>query len=135
MLGTSDRYYLYWKPGANATDNIIFEAQVRTKGWIGLGFSPNGAMAGSDIVIMWIDKNGQPHISVHFTCTLSVLIKLRFLRIATDRRKVTGSLPKTPNKTTRSWRLAKTELIPSFASNESSQRATRTIGGLPYNDY
>uniref|UniRef100_A0A914XB98 DOMON domain-containing protein n=1 Tax=Plectus sambesii TaxID=2011161 RepID=A0A914XB98_9BILA len=63
VLDNSDAYYLYWKPGATGNDYIEFEVQVKTKGWIGLGFSPNGAMAGSDIVIMWIDANNQPHIS------------------------------------------------------------------------
>lgn len=35
----------------NHQGNITFELVVNTTGWVGFGFSPNGAMKGSDIVI------------------------------------------------------------------------------------
>lgn len=42
---------------------ITFEIQVRTLGYIGFGFSPDGQRAGSDIVIGWVD-HGQTHFHV-----------------------------------------------------------------------
>lgn len=44
---------------------ITFEIQVKTLGYIGFGFSPDGQRSGSDIVIGWVD-HGQTyfHVSV-----------------------------------------------------------------------
>lgn len=42
---------------------ITFEIQVRTLGYIGFGFSPDGHRAGSDIVIGWVD-HGQTYFHV-----------------------------------------------------------------------
>jgi hypothetical protein len=36
---------------------------VKTNGWIGFGFSPNGGMDRSDIIVGWI-SNGVPHFTV-----------------------------------------------------------------------
>ncbi|XP_036406203.1 DBH-like monooxygenase protein 2 homolog [Megalops cyprinoides] len=44
-------------------DEITFELTVKTTGWVGLGFSPNGGMAGADIVIGGVSPNG----STYFT--------------------------------------------------------------------
>ncbi|XP_030626629.1 DBH-like monooxygenase protein 2 homolog [Chanos chanos] len=41
-----------------AKDIIMFELTVNTSGWVGLGFSPNGGMAGSDIVIGGVGPQG-----------------------------------------------------------------------------
>eukprot|EP00058_Branchiostoma_floridae_P002540 XP_002588028.1 hypothetical protein BRAFLDRAFT_123333 [Branchiostoma floridae] len=41
---------------------IELEARVRTRGWVGLGLSPNGGMPGSDIVIGWV-KDGQAYLT------------------------------------------------------------------------
>jgi hypothetical protein len=48
-------YRLYWN--YTSTD-FIAEIHVRTTGWVGFGFSPNGGMAGSDMVIGWVDSKG-----------------------------------------------------------------------------
>ncbi|CAG5133807.1 unnamed protein product [Candidula unifasciata] len=46
-----DNYELFW----NFNDtHIIFETIVKTNGYVGFGISPNGGMAGSDIVIGWV---------------------------------------------------------------------------------
>ena len=37
---------------------------VQTTGWIGLGFSPDGQMPGSDIMIGWVDENGTIFLQV-----------------------------------------------------------------------
>lgn len=41
--------HLSW--GFDQQGNITFELVVNTTGWVGFGFSPNGAMKGADIVI------------------------------------------------------------------------------------
>lgn len=42
---------------------ITFEIQVRTLGYIGFGFSPDGNRGGADIVIGWVDQ-GQTYFQV-----------------------------------------------------------------------
>ncbi|KAK3088535.1 hypothetical protein FSP39_020262 [Pinctada imbricata] len=56
-LDTNGNYMLYWK--FNAT-HITFETHVRTKGYVGFGFSTNGKMYPADIVIGWV-KDGVTH--------------------------------------------------------------------------
>ncbi|XP_068222671.1 MOXD1 homolog 1-like [Palaemon carinicauda] len=46
------KYTLRWTPGE---DDIIFEVHVATKGYIGIGFSTNGGMKGSDVIIGGVD--------------------------------------------------------------------------------
>ena len=54
-----EQYQLFWK--IINEDEIQFEIHCKTTGWVGLGLSPNGGMAGSDIVIGWV-KNGKPYL-------------------------------------------------------------------------
>uniref|UniRef100_A0A914W9W3 DOMON domain-containing protein n=1 Tax=Plectus sambesii TaxID=2011161 RepID=A0A914W9W3_9BILA len=63
VLDPNGKFLVHWRPGTNDTDFITFECEVATQGWIGLGFSSNGAMTGADIVIAWIDQSGKPQIS------------------------------------------------------------------------
>ncbi|CAG0892814.1 unnamed protein product [Darwinula stevensoni] len=53
--------HLYWTPDIESGE-ITFELHAKTQGWAGLGFSANGAMPGSDVVVGWI-KDGQ----IYFT--------------------------------------------------------------------
>ena len=63
-------YRLYW----NYTDTeFIGEIHCKTKGWVGFGFSPNGGMDKSDVVIGWISSEG----TVHFTVILSKTFLLK----------------------------------------------------------
>ena len=55
-----DIYRLYWN---TEVDNVTIEVQVKTKGWVGFGISPNGDMKGSDVIIGWI-KDGKPFFQV-----------------------------------------------------------------------
>ena len=55
------KYFLYW---TFDDDSVTFEVHAQTHGWVGFGMSPNGGMAGSDIVIGWVDQNGQAHLTV-----------------------------------------------------------------------
>ncbi|XP_078593907.1 DBH-like monooxygenase protein 1 homolog [Branchiostoma floridae x Branchiostoma japonicum] len=58
-LDEAGKYNLFWKFDE---EKIEFEAHVQTKGWVGLGLSPNGGMPGSDIVIGWV-KDGKAHLT------------------------------------------------------------------------
>ncbi|CAM9566084.1 unnamed protein product [Lampetra fluviatilis] len=44
------------------SDQIVLEARVRTQGWVGLGLSSTGMMAGSDLVIGWVDSAAATHL-------------------------------------------------------------------------
>ncbi|KAM7367921.1 hypothetical protein PAMP_014186 [Pampus punctatissimus] len=46
---------------------ITFKLEVNTTGWVGFGLSPNGGMAGSDIVIGGLGPNGQYFTDSHAT--------------------------------------------------------------------
>lgn len=43
--------------------DITFEVQVRTAGYVGLGFSPDGGQFGADMAVGWIDQ-GQTYFQV-----------------------------------------------------------------------
>ncbi|XP_055626801.1 MOXD1 homolog 2-like [Toxorhynchites rutilus septentrionalis] len=53
-----ENYRLLWSISNN--QDITFEVQARTLGYVGLGFSTDGSIYGADIVIGWVD-NGQVH--------------------------------------------------------------------------
>ncbi|XP_061434271.1 DBH-like monooxygenase protein 1 isoform X1 [Lethenteron reissneri] len=42
-------------------DRIVMEVRVRTLGWVAVGFSPTGSMAGSDVALGWVDGTGAAH--------------------------------------------------------------------------
>ena len=71
ILGTSyrfsrqlhPRYTLYWNFNTTAR-TMQFAVRVRTNGWVGFGLSPNGQMPGSDVVIGWVDQQGQVFFNV-----------------------------------------------------------------------
>ncbi|EDS29621.1 dopamine beta hydroxylase [Culex quinquefasciatus] len=46
-------YRLLW---TSNTQDITFEIQARTLGWVGMGFSHDGTLADSDVAIGWIDQ-------------------------------------------------------------------------------
>ncbi|XP_068226831.1 DBH-like monooxygenase protein 1 isoform X1 [Palaemon carinicauda] len=45
-------FVLKWTP---RTEDIVFEVHVATTGYVGFGFSPNGGMTGSDVIIGGVD--------------------------------------------------------------------------------
>ena len=51
-------YTLHWGFDARA-ETIRFAVNMSTSGWIGLGLSPTGGMANSDVVIGWVNSYGQ----------------------------------------------------------------------------
>lgn len=53
---------LFWTPGI---EDIVMQLEVRAKGWIGIGFSPDGNMPNSDVVIGWVSNN-EPSLQDRF---------------------------------------------------------------------
>ncbi|CAK8671829.1 DBH-like monooxygenase protein 1 isoform X2 [Clavelina lepadiformis] len=53
-LSNAEDFILYWS--FNDT-HITFEMHAKTTGWLGIGISPTGGMANSDIFVGWV-KNG-----------------------------------------------------------------------------
>ena len=63
------KYNLYWN---NPTDGkICMAVEVETLGWVGLGFSPNGDMVDSDIMMAWV-INGEVNITDRFAVSMSL---------------------------------------------------------------
>ncbi|CAF1307283.1 unnamed protein product [Rotaria sordida] len=52
---------LWWNIDETSQE-IIFELHVKTTGWIGLGISRAGGMAGADIALGWVDQTGTAYI-------------------------------------------------------------------------
>ena len=61
QLGES--YHVFWSFNT-ATERIDFAVSANTTGWVGFGVSPNGQMPRSDVVIGWVDSNGQAFFHV-----------------------------------------------------------------------
>lgn len=56
----SPEYRMMWNV---KHDEVTFEVQVRTLGYVGLGFSRDGSRSGADLAIGWIDR-GQTYFQV-----------------------------------------------------------------------
>jgi len=69
VLDRDGKVVLYWTP---RDVDIIFELHVETHGWVGLGFSPNGGMAGADIVVAWVTDAGEAIITDRHATDTSV---------------------------------------------------------------
>ena len=67
MLDSVGQYWLYW---SFQEDNISFAVSVQTTGWVGFGLSPNGQMPQSDVVIGWVDAQGQSQFQVSLQLAL-----------------------------------------------------------------
>lgn len=64
-----NNFLVLWTPGER---DVTFEVQVKTLGYVGLGFTKDDDRVGADMVIGWVDNNGQLHLQV------SVLKKVLF---------------------------------------------------------
>ncbi|KAM9316675.1 DBH-like monooxygenase protein 1 [Gastrophryne carolinensis] len=69
VLDAHGKYKLNW---IHKNNTITFLLQVETLGYVGFGFSPNGAMSFSDIVIGGV-RNGKPYFQDYFTDEKRVL--------------------------------------------------------------
>ncbi|MPC37085.1 DBH-like monooxygenase protein 1 [Portunus trituberculatus] len=56
VLDQQGSYVLLWTP---RKEDVVFEVQVGTTGYVGLGFSPTGGMKGADIILGWVDTSGE----------------------------------------------------------------------------
>jgi hypothetical protein len=64
-LADKGNYRLYWN--YNDTD-FVGEVHVRTHGWVGFGFSPNGGMTGANVMIFWVaNDNVTANFSERYT--------------------------------------------------------------------
>ncbi|XP_045193607.2 DBH-like monooxygenase protein 1 homolog [Mercenaria mercenaria] len=64
LLDTDRNYILFW----NFNDtHVTFEVHVRTKGWVGFGFSGNGNMYPGDVVVGWVKDDGSVHFADRHT--------------------------------------------------------------------
>ena len=55
---------------------LTMEMSAPTRGYVGIGFSPSGGMAGSDIAIGWVDSRGIPQLLVNLTSDFRIGWKL-----------------------------------------------------------
>ncbi|CAL8068134.1 unnamed protein product [Orchesella dallaii] len=61
-LDPKGRFILEWLVDF-PTERVFFNVTVATNGYVGFGFSKKGEMAGSDLIIGGVDKNGQPYFT------------------------------------------------------------------------
>lgn len=73
MLESEDKYWLHWSFDTDA-GTIAFAVNVSTMGWVGFGLSPNGQMPGSDVVIGWVDSEGNS--SFHVSCLHALIMSM-----------------------------------------------------------
>lgn len=59
-----NNFLVLWTPGEN---DVTFELQVKTPGYVGFGFTRDDGREGVDMVIGWVDNNGQVHLQVSDT--------------------------------------------------------------------
>ncbi|CAH2250161.1 DBH-like monooxygenase 1 [Pelobates cultripes] len=71
VLDGEGKYQVHW---SHQGDTITFLLQVETLGYVGFGFSPNGAMASSDIVLGGVE-NGKPYLQDYYTDENRVLYR------------------------------------------------------------
>ena len=48
-------------------------------GWIGLGFSPTGGMAGADMIMAWIDSSNIIHFTVCIINIFFIIVTLHYI--------------------------------------------------------
>ena len=66
VLDGAGDYQLFWSYDLEEK-TISFAVNVSTTGWVGFGISPNGQMPGSDVVIGWVENDGNTifHVSTY----------------------------------------------------------------------
>ena len=67
-----DGYTLHWNFDLEQ-QTIAFAVNVSTTGWVGFGLSPNGQMPQSDVVIGWVDDDGNTQFHVSSSSILVLL--------------------------------------------------------------
>jgi len=65
LLDNEGKYTMFYS--VDEEESVLkISVCVQTTGWIGLGFSPNGQMPGSDVVIGWVDNSGASFLQVYY---------------------------------------------------------------------
>lgn len=71
VLDRNGDVVLRWQP---RHQEILFRVEARTKGYVGIGFSPDGGMEGADIVMGWVDdRSGQGYLLVSFVKIIKLM--------------------------------------------------------------
>ena len=76
--GGNPIYTLYWN-FSTVEQTIRFAVSVQTNGWVGFGISPNGGMVNSDVVIGWVNDDGQAFLQVSLFHALDLVWLARAL--------------------------------------------------------
>lgn len=63
VLDDAGRITLAWEANLQR-EEITFEIEANTTGYVGFGISPQGSMTGADIFIAGVGNDGQPYFSV-----------------------------------------------------------------------
>lgn len=61
-LSLTGDFHVKWN--SNNKEWLTMEMSTNTNGYVAVGFSPNGGMKDADIVLGWVDRNGEPHLKV-----------------------------------------------------------------------
>lgn len=69
----NDDFRMLWT--VEAGGNVTIEVQVRTLGYIGIGFSTDGRLEGADVAIGWVNQ-GQSYFQVSFQKTFIINKKI-----------------------------------------------------------
>jgi len=64
ILSQSPFYEVSWEVDKTNNNTITFEINAETTGFVGFGLSPQGGMAGADIMTGGVFPNGTSYISV-----------------------------------------------------------------------
>lgn len=67
----NDDYRMLWTIDGR---DMTIEVQVRTLGYVGLGFSNDGELAGADVAIGWV-FNGSPYFQVSSSISFMFLLQ------------------------------------------------------------
>lgn len=59
-----ENYILHWNTDMQR-EELAIAINASTTGWVGLGFSPNGQMPGSDMIIAWLADSGEVFFNVN----------------------------------------------------------------------
>ena len=62
-------YILHWTSDFQ-NNKLAAAVNVSTTGWVGFGLSPNGQMPGSDVIIAWVNSDGEVQFKVRYNSVL-----------------------------------------------------------------
>ncbi|KAI4498504.1 hypothetical protein M0802_006439 [Mischocyttarus mexicanus] len=116
-----NNFLVLWTPGDK---EVTFEIQVKTLGYVGLGFKKEDGREGADMVIGWVDNNGQVHLQVAGRYKGSNLAAFNDHGLEYNPRGKTG-LPEVGNSTF----LAEEEKVRSFDGKDRRVISRRVIFG------